>query len=78
MLLLRTDHLMAEGRAAALSWASEISMCCWRPTWIPGTEDTSGRRAFLWVRWDRGSSGPPVHRFRALDDLDQLNLPLGG
>ena len=48
VLLLRWDHLTAQGRTRALERAAEIRLCTWRPVWTEGTT-TSPRWSFCWV-----------------------------
>jgi hypothetical protein len=60
LLLFRHDHLQSESRhppkcrIAALNRATQLFICPWRPTWIPGTKG-NGRWTNTWVLWLRGA-----------------------
>jgi hypothetical protein len=65
VLLFRHDHLQSESRTpprcriAALNRATQVFICPWRPTWIPGSGG-NGRWSNAWVLWMRNAEPRPV------------------
>jgi hypothetical protein len=67
ILLLRSDALTADGRAAALNRATSQWTCCWRPVWLAGTKG-GGRWSNAWIVWRAGHGGPAAaHYLRRAD-----------
>jgi hypothetical protein len=60
IVLFRHDHLQSESREPphclleALRRSTQLFICPWRPTWIPGTTG-NGRWSNTWVLWLRGA-----------------------
>jgi hypothetical protein len=68
VLLFRHDHLQSESRTpprcrlAAVSRATLILCCPWRPRWIADTTEAP-RWTFSWVVWRRDGFGGPLWRY---------------
>jgi hypothetical protein len=59
-LLLRFDHLSSKRRVPLLNRAALFVYCCWRPHWLPLSEDSKAPRfSFVWVTWRAGWNGRP-------------------
>lgn len=64
VLLLRHDHLQADGRVKALNRVTREVHCNWRPVWIPDSEGNP-RWSFTWLYWLDGERQPPLYLSKA-------------
>ena len=76
VLLLRTDHLMAVGRADVFNRAVREIHCNWRPRWIAGTRGNP-RWAYRWLVWHSGPRRPPLYLTEAeIEETQEHRLDL--
>jgi hypothetical protein len=75
VLLWRWDHYQAAERVDAVNRAFRVQICCWRPTWIPGSKGNP-RWSYAWIAWLLDYPGPPTLHALKESELLQAGLPL--